>query len=79
MLPAGGNIQRAREVAKEEGAPIAFECTVEHIFSAPDGLNNIVWGNVVRFYIRDDLYVGGRMDFGAIAPDPISIPVTPAP
>ena len=51
-----------------KGAPIAFECTVEHIFSAPDGLNNAVWGNVVRFYIRDDLYVGGRIDFGAIAP-----------
>ena len=51
-----------------KGAPIAFECTVEHIFSAPDGLNNILWGNVVRFYVRDDLYVDGRIDFGAIAP-----------
>ncbi|MFH9826636.1 flavin reductase family protein [Streptomyces bobili] len=52
-----------------KGAPIAFECTVEHIFSSPDGLNNAVWGNVVRFYIRDDLYMpGGRIDFGAIAP-----------
>ncbi|MET7519481.1 flavin reductase family protein [Streptomyces sp. NPDC005480] len=51
-----------------KGAPIAFECNVEHIFSSPDGLNNVVWGNVVRFYIRDDLYVGGRIDFGAIAP-----------
>ncbi|MFG2731564.1 flavin reductase family protein [Streptomyces canus] len=52
-----------------KGAPIAFECTVEHIFSAPDGLNNVVWGNVVRFYVRDDLYLpSGRIDFGAIAP-----------
>ncbi|MET7349962.1 MULTISPECIES: flavin reductase family protein [Streptomyces] len=51
-----------------KGAPIAFECTVEHIFSSPDGRNNVVWGNVERFYIRDDLYVGGRIDFGAIAP-----------
>ncbi|MER5539584.1 flavin reductase family protein [Streptomyces mirabilis] len=52
-----------------KGSPIAFECTVEHIFSSPDGLNNAVWGNVVRFYIRDDLYMpGGRIDFGAIAP-----------
>ncbi|MER6936361.1 flavin reductase family protein [Nocardioides sp. NPDC127514] len=52
-----------------KGAPIAFECTVDRILSAPDGVNNLVWGNVVRFYIRDDLYVeGGRIDFGAINP-----------
>ncbi|SHH30489.1 flavin reductase family protein [Streptomyces sp. 3214.6] len=52
-----------------KGAPIALECTVDRIFSASDGLHHVVWGNVVRFYIRDDLLVaGGRIDFGAIAP-----------
>jgi flavin reductase (DIM6/NTAB) family NADH-FMN oxidoreductase RutF len=51
-----------------KGAPIALECKVFHIFAAPDGLNHVVWGEVVAFYIRDDLYVNGRVDFGAIAP-----------
>jgi hypothetical protein len=27
-----------------------------------------VWGEVVNFYVRDDLYINGRIDFGAIAP-----------
>jgi flavin reductase (DIM6/NTAB) family NADH-FMN oxidoreductase RutF len=52
-----------------EGAPIAFECVVDRIFSAPDGLNNMVFGRVVQFYIRDDLYLpNGRIDTGAVAP-----------
>ena len=46
-----------------------MECEVFQIFSSPDGLGNIVWGDVVRFYIRDDLYLpGGRIDTGAITP-----------
>ncbi|MGP4015041.1 flavin reductase family protein [Saccharopolyspora sp. 5N708] len=50
-------------------APIALECEVFQIFSSPDGLGNIVWGNVVRFYIRDDLYLpSGRIDTAALAP-----------
>ncbi|QYN24473.1 flavin reductase family protein [Amycolatopsis sp. DSM 110486] len=49
-------------------APVALECKVDQIFSAPDGLHHIVWGEVVNFYVRDDLYVNGRIDFGAIAP-----------
>lgn len=51
-----------------KGAPVALECKVFQIFAAPDGLNHVVWGEVVAFYIRDDLYVNGRVDFGAIAP-----------
>lgn len=50
------------------GAPVALECRVAQIFSAPDGLNHVVWGEVVSFHVRDDLYVNGRIDFGAIAP-----------
>jgi flavin reductase (DIM6/NTAB) family NADH-FMN oxidoreductase RutF len=51
-----------------KGAPIAFECVVDKIFSSPDGLGNIVWGRVVQFYIRDDLYLpSGRIDTGAVA------------
>ncbi|MFF4055480.1 hypothetical protein ACFYZ8_06175 [Streptomyces sp. NPDC001668] len=51
-----------------KGTPTAFECTVEHFFSSPDGLNNAVWDSVVRFYVRNDLHLGGRIDFGALAP-----------
>ncbi|MBT2597471.1 flavin reductase family protein [Arthrobacter sp. ISL-72] len=35
-----------------EGAPIAFECVVDRIVPAPDGLNHMVIGRVVQFYIR---------------------------
>ncbi|GAA1908388.1 flavin reductase family protein [Streptantibioticus ferralitis] len=51
-----------------KGAPLALECRVDRILSAPDGLHNVVWGEVVNFYVRDDLYINGRIDFGAIAP-----------
>lgn len=51
-----------------KGAPLALECKVDRIFSSPDGLGNVVWGEVVNFYVRDDLYINGRIDFGAIAP-----------
>ncbi|HJP76504.1 MAG TPA: flavin reductase family protein [Pseudonocardiaceae bacterium] len=50
------------------GAPVALECMVAQIFSSPDGLHHVVWGDVVSFHVRDDLYVNGRIDFGAIAP-----------
>lgn len=49
-----------------KGAPVALECKVSMI--VPDGLNNFVIGEVVGFHIRDDLYVNGRVDFGAIHP-----------
>ncbi|MBJ8345650.1 flavin reductase family protein [Antrihabitans sp. YC2-6] len=51
-----------------KGAPLALECKVFTIVPSPDGLSNLVIGDVVAFYIRDDLYINGRVDFGAIAP-----------
>ncbi|MFI1834393.1 flavin reductase family protein [Streptomyces olivaceoviridis] len=51
-----------------KGAPIALECTVDRIFSSPDGLDHVVWGEVVSFHVRDDIHVNGRIDFGALAP-----------
>ncbi|MGW3075778.1 MULTISPECIES: flavin reductase family protein [unclassified Kitasatospora] len=51
-----------------KGAPVALECRVDKIFSAPDGLHHVVWGEVVSFHVRDDIYVNGRIDFGALAP-----------
>jgi flavin reductase (DIM6/NTAB) family NADH-FMN oxidoreductase RutF len=51
-----------------KGAPIALECKVGMIVPSPDGMGNLVIGDVVGFNIRDDLYVNGRVDFGGIHP-----------
>jgi flavin reductase (DIM6/NTAB) family NADH-FMN oxidoreductase RutF len=51
-----------------EGAPIAFECVVERIIPASGDLDDhVVWGEVVRFHIREDLYLErGPIDTAAI-------------
>ena len=51
-----------------KGTPIAFECVVDRIIPAAGGLDDhVVWGEVVRFHIRDDLYLErGRIDTAAI-------------
>jgi flavin reductase (DIM6/NTAB) family NADH-FMN oxidoreductase RutF len=48
------------------GAPISMECRVERII--PGTLNDhVVFGEVLRFHIRDDLYLErGRIDTGAL-------------
>jgi hypothetical protein len=47
--------------------PIAFECKLNRIIPIEGSLDHVVWGEVVRFYIRDDLYLpGGRIDTAAI-------------
>jgi flavin reductase (DIM6/NTAB) family NADH-FMN oxidoreductase RutF len=49
-----------------KGAPIAFECVLDRIFSSPDGLGNVVWGEVVQFHVKDEIYLpSGRIDTGA--------------
>ncbi|MGW5246558.1 flavin reductase family protein [Streptomyces sp. NPDC004129] len=50
-----------------KGAPIAFECVVDRIFTSPEGLGNVVWGRAVNIYVRDDLYLSrGRIDTSAL-------------
>jgi hypothetical protein len=51
-----------------KGAPISLECKVSMIVPSPDGMSNLVIGDVVGFNIRDDLYANGRVDFGGIHP-----------
>jgi len=48
------------------GAPISMECRVERII--PGSLNDhVVFGEVLRFHIRDDIYLErGRIDTGAL-------------
>lgn len=48
-------------------SPISLECVVFHIFAAEHSNDHIVWGEVVRFHIRDDLYLdNGRIDTAAM-------------
>ncbi|MEV6024826.1 flavin reductase family protein [Streptomyces sp. NPDC052036] len=48
-------------------APIALECTLDRIIPVGEVQDHVVWGRVVRFHIRDDLYTEtGRIDTGAI-------------
>ncbi|NPT42519.1 flavin reductase family protein [Paraburkholderia sp. 1N] len=44
-------------------APIAFECKVDRIIPIGDQNDHVVFGEVLRFQIRDDLYLDrGRID-----------------
>ncbi|GAA3834176.1 flavin reductase family protein [Streptomyces chiangmaiensis] len=57
----------AVNVPRVKDAPIALECTLDRIIPVGDAQDHVVWGKVVRFHIRDDLYTEtGRIDTGAI-------------
>jgi flavin reductase (DIM6/NTAB) family NADH-FMN oxidoreductase RutF len=48
-------------------APISFECVVDRIIPVGDQHEHVVWGRVVRFHVRDDLYLErGRIDTAAL-------------
>ncbi|MFF4960644.1 flavin reductase family protein [Streptomyces sp. NPDC001222] len=55
-------------VPRVKGAPISFECVVDRIMPVgDDGVDHVVWGRVVRFHVRDDLYLErGRIDTTAL-------------
>jgi flavin reductase (DIM6/NTAB) family NADH-FMN oxidoreductase RutF len=65
-----GLLKEASEVVKVprvKDAPISMECVVDRITQVGDVNDHVVWGKVVRFHIRDDVYVeNGRIDTGAI-------------
>ena len=49
------------------GAPISFECVVNRIIPMPPLPDHVVWGEVKRIHVRDDLYLSrGRIDVGAL-------------
>lgn len=55
-------------VPRVKGAPIAMECKLERIIPIGDLGDHVVFGEVVRFHIRDDIYLDrGRIDIGALA------------
>lgn len=55
------------KVPRVKDAPIAMECTLDRIIQVGDVNDHVVWGKVVRFHIRDDVYAqNGRIDTAAI-------------
>ena len=51
------------------GPPVAMECKVDRIMPVGELNDHVVWGRVVRFHIRDDLYLhDGRVDTAAMTP-----------
>jgi flavin reductase (DIM6/NTAB) family NADH-FMN oxidoreductase RutF len=50
-------------------APVSMECEVDRIFDVGEFDDHVVWGRVVRFHIRDDLFLDrGRVDTAAMTP-----------
>lgn len=50
-------------------APVAMECVVDQIFTVGAFDDHVIWGRVVRFHVRDDVYLGGgKVDTAALAP-----------
>jgi flavin reductase (DIM6/NTAB) family NADH-FMN oxidoreductase RutF len=50
-----------------KGAPIAMECRLERVITIGGLGDHVVFGEVVRFHIRDDLYLDrGRIDTAAL-------------
>lgn len=50
-----------------KAAPIAFECRLERIIPIGDHHDHVIFGEVLRFQIRDDLYLDrGRIDTAAL-------------
>jgi flavin reductase (DIM6/NTAB) family NADH-FMN oxidoreductase RutF len=48
-------------------APIALECKLDRIIPIGDLNDHVVFGEVVRFHVHDDVYLeGGRIDTGAL-------------
>ena len=51
-----------------KGSPVALECQLWQAIQAEDGVSHLVMGEVLGWYLRDDVHVQGRVDFGAIHP-----------
>lgn len=55
-------------VPRIASAPVAYECRLDRIIPVGDA-ENVVWGEIIHFHIRDDLYLErGRIDTAALSP-----------
>jgi flavin reductase (DIM6/NTAB) family NADH-FMN oxidoreductase RutF len=62
LTPAASHRVRPPRVAE---APLALECRLVQTVTlgAEPGVNLVLFGEVVAFYVRDDVYDNGRVDF----------------
>ena len=50
-------------------SPVSMECKLNRFFSVGNVGDRVIWGRVVRFHIRDDLYLENvKVDTAAMAP-----------
>ena len=51
-------------------APVAMECKLEREFTVGDFRDHVIWGRVVRFHLRDDIFdaKSSHVDTAALAP-----------
>jgi flavin reductase (DIM6/NTAB) family NADH-FMN oxidoreductase RutF len=50
-----------------QGAPISMECRLARIIPMGSQNDHVVFGEVLRFHVRDDIYLpGGRIDTAAV-------------
>ena len=51
-------------------APVAMECKLEREFTVGDFRDHVIWGRVVRFHLRDDIFhaQNSHVDTAALAP-----------
>jgi flavin reductase (DIM6/NTAB) family NADH-FMN oxidoreductase RutF len=64
LAKAPSEVVRAPRV---KDAPIALECRLDRIIPMGSLNDHVVFGEVLRFHIRDDVYLeGGRIDTGAL-------------
>ncbi|MEX1020140.1 MAG: flavin reductase family protein [Litorilinea sp.] len=67
LTPADSEAIRVPRVAE---APIAFECKLRQVvvISEEPGGGSVVFGDVQRVHVRDDLYAGGRISLERLRP-----------
>jgi len=68
------NLEKAKSVIvrppRVARAPVAMECKLEREFTVGDFNDHVIWGRVVRFYLRDDVFnsENTHVDTAALAP-----------
>ncbi|MFG1396718.1 flavin reductase family protein [Roseixanthobacter pseudopolyaromaticivorans] len=66
LTTAACDLVRAPRVAE---APVSMECRLERIISLGEVGDHVVFGEVMRFHVRDDIYLeGGRIDTAGLNP-----------
>lgn len=59
LTPVPGDLIRSPRIGE---APISLECRVERMFQMGADPNTVIFGNVLRYHLRDGLYGDGQVD-----------------